>query len=78
MNDTTSAPGGVRGHASHQSPENLAGILLSSLEALAAAGQVEAACRFAGRTCVALRQSDPQGERRFNALLHRLAPRVPW
>lgn len=25
----------------------------------------------------ALRHSDPQGERRFNALLHRMAPREP-
>ena len=78
MNDSTSAWGEVRGHASHQSPGNLAGILLSSLEALAAAGQIETACRLAGRACVALRHSDPQGERRFNALLHRLTPRVPW
>jgi len=78
MNDSTSIAGGVRGHASQPSSESLTGILLSSLEALAAAGQIEAACRFAGRACVALRHSDPQGERRFNALLHRLAPRVPW
>ena len=78
MNDSTSAWGGVRGHASLQSPGNLAGILLSSLEALAAAGQIETACRLAGRACVALRHSDPQGERRFNALLHRLTPHVPW
>jgi len=47
-------------------------ILLSSLEALAAAGQADAACRLAGRACAALRNEDPNGWRRFNALLHRL------
>lgn len=47
-------------------------ILLSSLEALAAAGQADAACRLAGRACAALRNKDPSGWRRFNALLHRL------
>ncbi|TAL82459.1 MAG: hypothetical protein EPN74_17025 [Rhodanobacter sp.] len=69
--------GKVRGHASKPAPESLIGILLASLEALAVAGQVDAACRLAGRACVALRHSDPQGEHRFNALLHRMAPRVP-
>lgn len=78
MIDDTSTEGEMRSHAAKPSPESLTGILLASLEALAVAGQVEAACRLAGRACVALRHSDPKGEHRFNALLHRLASRVPW
>jgi hypothetical protein len=54
------------------SPTALVEILLSSLEALAATGQADAACRLAGRACAALRKSDPSGWRKFNALLHRL------
>jgi hypothetical protein len=56
----------------------LAGILLTSLEALAAAGHVETACRLAGRACVAVRHSDPTAEHSFNALLHRLSRRLDW
>ena len=78
MIDHTSTESDVRSHVSKPSPESLAGILLASLEALAVAGQVEMACRLAGRACVVMRPTDPQGEHRFNALLHRLAPRVPW
>jgi hypothetical protein len=53
-------------------------LLLRSLEELAAAGNVEGACRLAGHACVALRHSDPHGERRFNALLHRLTKHLSW
>jgi hypothetical protein len=53
-------------------------LLLRSLEELAAAGNVEGACRLAGHACVTLRKSDPHGERRFNALLHRLTKHVSW
>jgi hypothetical protein len=76
--DRTSTEGEVRSHAAKPSPESLACILLASLEALAVAGQVEMACRLAGRACVALRHSDRKGEHLFNALLHRIASRVPW
>jgi len=58
--------------------EDLTDILLASLEALAATGEIEAACRFAGRACVTLRHDDPQAEQRFNVLLHRLTPRLSW
>lgn len=58
--------------APQQSAAGLIEVLLSSLEALAAAGQADAACRLAGRACAALRNKDPNGWRRFNALLHRL------
>jgi hypothetical protein len=58
--------------------ERLAGILLSSLAALAEAGRVEEACRHAGAACVALRRSDPRAARRFDVLLHRLSPRLDW
>lgn len=51
----------------------LTAILLSSLEALAATGEVDAACRLAGRACVALRNTDSSGWRKFNGLLHRLS-----
>jgi hypothetical protein len=53
-------------------------ILLESLAALAGAGEVEAACRLAGRACVALREPDPGAARRFDVLLHRLAPTLDW
>jgi len=55
------------------SPTALIDILLSSLEALAATGEVDAACRLAGRACAVLRNNDPSGWRKFNALLHRLS-----
>lgn len=48
-------------------------ILLASLEALARAGQADAACRLAGRACAALRKDDTKQWRRFNVLLHRLS-----
>lgn len=56
----------------------LAELLLRSLEELAAAGNVEAACRLAGEACAVLRREDQRAERRFNALLHRLTPRLSW
>jgi hypothetical protein len=46
-------------------------VLLASLEALAQAGQADAACRLAGRSCAALRGQDAGQWRRFNAFLHR-------
>ena len=54
----------------------LTDILLSSLEALVAQGQADAACRFAGEACAALRGRDTVGWRRFNAFLHRTAKYV--
>ncbi len=54
-------------------PAALTDILLSSLEALAATGQIDAACRLAGRACAVLRRTDSSGWRKFNALLHRLS-----
>ena len=56
----------------------LAEILHASLTALAAAGEVEAACRLAGQACVALRGVDPTTARRFDVLLHRLTPKLTW
>ncbi|HTN64286.1 MAG TPA: hypothetical protein VL147_22480 [Devosia sp.] len=53
-------------------------ILLASLTALAAAGEVEKACRLAGQACVALRHANPSAARRFDALLHRLTPKLNW
>ncbi len=58
--------------------DSLSGVLLASLYALAEVGETEAACRFAGRACAILRRSSPTSARRFNALLHRLAPRLTW
>lgn len=51
-------------------------LLLDALQKLADAGEVDAACRIAGKACVALRRSDAKSEHRFNALLHRLAARL--
>lgn len=56
--------------------EQIIVLLLDALQKLADAGEVDAACRIAGKACVALRRSDAKSERRFNALLHRLAPRL--
>ena len=58
--------------------QDLAGILITSLSALAAAGEVEAACRLAGQACVALRRTDRTAARRFDVLLHRLSPKLTW
>jgi len=54
----------------------LAAILLSSLDALVAAGEADAACRLAGEACAALRGRDDDGWRYFNAFLHRAAKHV--
>lgn len=54
----------------------LGDVLLTALKALAEAGETEQACRLAGRACMALRREDIGQWRRFNALLHRLAPRT--
>ncbi len=58
--------------------DSLSGILLASLYALAETGEIETACRFAGRACAILRRSSPIAGRRFNVLLHRLTPRLTW
>jgi hypothetical protein len=58
------------------SEEQVIALLLDALRRLADVGEVDAACRIAGRACVVLRRSDPRGERRFNALLHRLTRRL--
>ncbi|MGB5904832.1 MAG: hypothetical protein WBF99_09705 [Xanthobacteraceae bacterium] len=54
----------------------LAGVLLTSLEALAAAGKADAACRLAGQACAELRHSDPAAWQRFNVFLHRMIKQV--
>ena len=51
-------------------------LLLDALQKLANTGEVDAACRIAGKACVLLRQTSPGAEQRFNALLHRLARRL--
>lgn len=53
-------------------------VLLEGLRALADAGEVEAACRLAGRACVTLRHTRPSLARRFDVLLHRLTPKLKW
>jgi hypothetical protein len=54
----------------------LAGVLLTSLEALAKAGKADAACRLAGQACAELRHSDPAAWQRFNVFLHRMIKHV--
>lgn len=56
----------------------LARLLLESLAALAEAGEVDRACRLAGRACVLLRHDDPQAARRFDVFLHRMTRRLSW
>lgn len=58
--------------------QSLAELLVASLTALAAAGEVETACRLAGKACVTLRHSDQAAARRFDVLLHRLTPKLTW
>ena len=60
------------------STKRLSEILLATITALVDTGEVESACRFAGQACVALRSADPATARRFDALLHRLTPRLKW
>ena len=59
-------------------PEKLAVVLLRSLENLASAGEAEAACRYAGQACVALRNADPKIARRFDVFLHRQTKHLSW
>jgi hypothetical protein len=66
------------GGGASRGPERVPEILLASITALAAAGEVETACRLAGQACVALRGTDPAAASRFNALLHRLTPKLAW
>ena len=56
----------------------LAAILLDSLGELAKAGDVEGACRLAGRACAGLRHTAPQLARRFDVFLHRQARHLEW
>ena len=67
----------IHGHgreARQPPPDNpMADILLESVAALAACGEVDKACRLAGRAYVALRRSEPWTARRFDVLLHRLS-----
>lgn len=56
--------------------EQVIALLLDALQRLADAGEVDAACRIAGKACVTLRRANPKAERRFNTLLHRLAHRL--
>jgi hypothetical protein len=76
MTPEPSAPG----HAPAQAPcvapeEGVIVLLLDALRKLADTGEVDAACRIAGKACVLLRQTSPRAEQRFNALLHRLTGR---
>ena len=55
--------------------EGIIVLLLDALQKLADDGEVDAACRVAGKACVLLRGTSPGAEQRFNALLHRLTGR---
>jgi hypothetical protein len=57
-------------------PAALTDVLISSLEALAATGEADAACRLAGQACAALRCRDEAAWRRVNAFLHRMIKQV--
>lgn len=58
--------------------DGLADILVASLDVLAKAGQIDAACRLAGRACAQLRDVDARQWQKFNALLHRLSKQERW
>ncbi len=65
--------GSVHPASTQDGHAGLVDILVLALEELAAAGQADAACRFAGRACATLRKKDSNGWQRFNILLHRLS-----
>jgi hypothetical protein len=73
-----SAPGSVRAPSAGRPPARVPEILLASITALAAAGEIETACRLAGEARAALRGADPDAARRFDAFLHRLTPELTW
>lgn len=58
--------------------DGLEDILVASLEVLAKAGHIDAACRLAGRACAHLRDIDARQWQKFNALLHRLSKQERW
>lgn len=72
----TSVPEDAAGRSAP--PARVIDILLTSLSALAAAGEADQACRLAGEACVALRHADPAASRRFDVLLHRLTRKLTW
>lgn len=63
-------------HANSSEIASLYGVLLESLEALARAGEADAACRLAGKACAMLRHGDATAWQRFNAFLHRMIKHV--
>jgi hypothetical protein len=52
-------------------------LLIASLEALAAAGQPDLACRLAGQACAAVRHNDPAAWHHLNIFLHRMIRHLP-
>ncbi|CAM5479010.1 putative protein OS=Afipia felis OX=1035 GN=BN961_00428 PE=4 SV=1 [Afipia felis] len=78
VNKVAARPPGNSGDEAMAKPVRLPEVLLASLTALAAAGEVEQACRLAGQACVMLRISDPAASRRFDVLLHRLTRQLNW
>ncbi len=78
MSDNRTGANSMSTGTPRQTVEDLSRILMACLETLVAVGEIEAACRFAGRACVTLRHDAPQAEQRFNTLLHRLTPRLSW
>lgn len=56
--------------------KNIAALLEEALSRLAEAGEIEPACRLAGRAHATLRREDPIAAHRFNVLLHRLTPHL--
>ena len=72
------SPGSISAPSAGWSPASVPEILFASVTALAAAGEVETACRLAGQACVALRATDHTAASRFDAFLHRLTPKLSW
>lgn len=73
MTETAAGPAGAPADAGVGPLDE---ILLASLSTLAAAGEVEEACRLAGRACAVHRTTNAAAWNRFNVLLHRLARRA--
>lgn len=78
MKPDLAAPGVDHSESGHPStPQAQVVVLLrDALQKLADTGEVDAACRIAGKACVILRDAAPRAERRFNVLLHRLVHRL--
>lgn len=78
MTDKAAGAGTGRPARAPSDPTRLPEILLESVTALAAAGEVDHACRLAGQAHAVLRHTDPRAARRLNAFMHKMIRKLDW